>query len=250
MPYSTEGIRNIALVGHSAAGKTTLFEALLHAGGTIQIAGSVERGTTVSDFDPMEKDRKQSLNTCVASVDRGDCHINIIDTPGAADFRGPTLSALAAVETCAIVVNAHNGIEYGTQRMMHHAKSRGLARVIVVNKIDGGNIAQARRRTARGVRAGMPAGESAGAGRQDGRRLFLQAAGRAGFFDGGRSASAHHRSGRRDQRERDESFPRQGRGRFVRAGIARRVRAVSARRPSGADLFRLRAHRRGREGIA
>jgi elongation factor G len=139
MAYTTEGIRNIALVGHSAAGKTTLFEALLHAGGTIQIAGSVERGTTVSDFDPMEKDRKQSLGTCIASVDHGDCHVNIIDTPGAADFRGPTLSALAAVETCAIVVNAHNGIEYGTQRMMHHAKLRGLARVIVVNKIDGGH---------------------------------------------------------------------------------------------------------------
>ena len=139
MPYTTEGIRNIALVGHSAAGKTTLFEALLHAGGTIQTQGSVERGTTVSDYDPMEKDRKQSLSTCIASVDRNDCHINIIDTPGAADFRGPTLSALAAVETCAIVVNAHNGIEYGTQRMMHHAKLRGLARVIVVNKIDGGN---------------------------------------------------------------------------------------------------------------
>jgi elongation factor G len=139
MPYTTEGIRNIALAGHSAAGKTTLFEALLHSGGAIQIQGSVERGTTVSDYDPMEKERKQSLNTVIASVDRGDCHINLIDTPGAADFRGPTLTALAAVETCAIVVNAHNGIEFGTQRLMHHAKSRGLARIIIVNKIDGGN---------------------------------------------------------------------------------------------------------------
>ena len=139
MPYTTEGIRNIALVGHSAAGKTTLFEALLHAGGAIQVAGSIERGTTVSDFDPMEKDRKQSLSTSIASIDRNDCHVNLIDTPGAADFRGPTLSALAAVETCVVVVNAHNGIEYGTQRMMHHAKARGLARVIVINKMDGGN---------------------------------------------------------------------------------------------------------------
>jgi len=139
MAYTTEGIRNIALVGHSAAGKTTLFEALLHAGGVIGAPGSVERGTTVSDFDPLEKERKQSLNTAVASIDHDDCHVNLVDTPGAADFRGPTLSALAAVETCAIVVNAHNGIEYGVTRMMEYAKARGLARVLVVNKMDGGN---------------------------------------------------------------------------------------------------------------
>ncbi|MBN8884577.1 MAG: elongation factor G [Rudaea sp.] len=139
MAYTTEGIRNIALVGHSAAGKTTLLEALLHAGGAIQIPGSIERGTTVSDHDPLEKQRQHSLNASIASIDSGDCHINLIDTPGSQDFRGPTLTALAAVETCAVVVNAHAGIEYGTHRMMHHAKQRGLARVIVVNKIDGGN---------------------------------------------------------------------------------------------------------------
>jgi elongation factor G len=139
MAYTTEGIRNIALVGHAAVGKTTLFEALLHAGGVIGAPGSVERGTTVSDYEPMEKERKQSLNSVIASIDRGDCHINLIDTPGAQDFRGATLTALAAVETCMIVVNAHAGVEYGTQRMMHHAKTRGLARILVVNKIDGGN---------------------------------------------------------------------------------------------------------------
>ncbi|HEX7915285.1 elongation factor G [Rudaea sp.] len=139
MGYTTEGIRNIALVGHSAAGKTTLFEALLHAGGAIQTPGTIERGTTVSDHDPLEKQRQHSLNASIASIDSGDCHINLLDTPGSQDFRGPTLTALAAVETCAIVINAHAGIEYGTQRMMHHAKQRGLARVVVVNKIDGGN---------------------------------------------------------------------------------------------------------------
>ncbi|MBS0515091.1 MAG: elongation factor G [Proteobacteria bacterium] len=144
MAYTTEGIRNIALVGHSAAGKTTLFEALLHAGGAIQSPGTIERGTTVSDHDPLEKQRQHSLNASIASItitdqSRGDCHINLLDTPGSQDFRGPTLTALAAVETCAVVVNAHAGIEYGTQRMMHHARQRGLARMIVVNKIDGGN---------------------------------------------------------------------------------------------------------------
>ena len=118
MSYSTSQIRNVALAGHSSAGKTTLFEALLHAGGAIQTAGSIERGTTVSDFDPMEKSRQHSLNTAIASTDHGGIHVNLIDTPGFPDFRGPTLSAFSAVETVCIVVNASHGIEYGTRRMM------------------------------------------------------------------------------------------------------------------------------------
>lgn len=136
MSYSTAHIRNVALAGHPGAGKTTLFEALLQAGGAIPAAGSLERGTTVSDFDPMEKARGHSLNTALASVDREGLHLNLIDTPGYADFRGPTLSAFSAVETVAIVVNAGAGIEYGTRRMMDHARARNLCRIIVVNRID------------------------------------------------------------------------------------------------------------------
>ncbi|MGB0133492.1 GTP-binding protein, partial [Dokdonella sp.] len=136
MSHSTDGIRNIALAGHAGSGKTTLTEALLHAGGTIQTAGTIERGNTISDFDPMEKERQHSVQATLVAIDRGDCHVNLIDTPGYSDFRGPTLSALAAVETCAIVVNATNGIEHTTRRMMDYAKSRGLARVLVVNRID------------------------------------------------------------------------------------------------------------------
>jgi elongation factor G len=136
MAYTTEQIRNVALVGHSSAGKTTLFEALLHAGGAITTAGSVERGTTVSDFDPMEKTRVHSLNTAIAHIDHAGIHVNLIDSPGYADFRGPTLSAFSAVETACIVVNANGGVEFGTRRMMEVAKARGLCRVLVVNKID------------------------------------------------------------------------------------------------------------------
>lgn len=141
MPYSTEQIRNVALAGHPGAGKTTLFEALLHAGGALQTAGSIERGSTVSDFDPIEKDRGHSIDAAIASIDHAPhgqppIHINLIDTPGYPDFRGPTLSALAAVETLAIVVDADAGINHGTRRMMEHAKARNLCRVIVVNKID------------------------------------------------------------------------------------------------------------------
>lgn len=134
--YTTPQIRNLALAGHAGAGKTTLLEALLHAGGELQSAGSIERGTTFSDFDPQEKARGHSINSTIASIDHGGVHANIIDTPGYPDFRGPALSALAAVETCVVVVDAVNGIEHGTQRTMDHARARRLCRWLVVNRID------------------------------------------------------------------------------------------------------------------
>ncbi|MCF7222420.1 elongation factor G [Marilutibacter chinensis] len=144
MSYSTESIRNVALAGHPAAGKTTLFEALLHAGGTVQTAGSIERGTTLSDFDPIEKARGHSLDAAIASTDHGGIHLNLIDTPGYPDFRGPALSALAAVETVLVVVDADRGVEYGTRRMMEYAKTRKLCRAVVVNKIDHDGAAPGR----------------------------------------------------------------------------------------------------------
>ncbi len=134
--YRTADIRNIALTGHAGAGKTTLFEALMQAGGTLQTAGTVERGNTLSDFDPMEKARGHSINSTIAGIDHNGAHVNLIDTPGYTDFRGPTLSALAAVETCAVVVNAANGIEHSTQRLMDYARARRLCRLLIVNKID------------------------------------------------------------------------------------------------------------------
>ena len=140
MSYSTDGIRNIALAGHAGAGKTTLFEVLLHAGGATQTAGTVERGTTVSDHDPMERERKHSMGSAIASIDLGDVHINLIDTAGFQEFRGQTLSALAAVETCAIVVDAATGIAHSTRRLMERAKQRNLCRLLVVNKIDQAGI--------------------------------------------------------------------------------------------------------------
>lgn len=144
MSYSTAQIRNVALAGHPGAGKTTLFEALLHAGGALQAAGTIERGNTVSDFDPIEKERGHSIDTAIASTDHAGIHVNLIDTPGYPDFRGPALSALAAVETVAIVVDVDTGIAHGTRRMMERAGARGLCRILVVNKIDrAGNDAGA-----------------------------------------------------------------------------------------------------------
>ena len=141
MSYSTQQIRNVALAGHPGAGKTTLFEALLQAGGALQAAGSIERGSTVSDFDPIERERGHSIDAAIASTDHAAAgkelvHVNLIDTPGYPDFRGPALSALAAVETVAVVVDADAGVEYGTRRMMERAAERGLCRALIVNKID------------------------------------------------------------------------------------------------------------------
>ena len=138
--YATDAIRTIALVGHGAAGKTTLTEALLHKTGAISAPGSVEKGTTVCDFDPLEKEFKHSLTSAIVNFAHRDTHIHLIDTPGYPDFLGQSINALAAVETAAVVINAQNGIEMVTQRMMQWARERGLCRMIVINKIDAENV--------------------------------------------------------------------------------------------------------------
>jgi elongation factor G len=134
--YRTKDIRNIALVGHSGSGKTTLAEALLVKSGAKGEAGTVERGTTTMDHDPIENNYQHSLESAIASLDYQGMHLNLIDTAGIPDFRGPTLAAMTAVETTAIVVNAHSGIEQSTRRLMRRAKQRRLCRMIIINRID------------------------------------------------------------------------------------------------------------------
>ena len=97
--YTTQDIRNIALVGAGGAGKTTLLEALLHVAGAIAEPGRVDKGTTVSDFDALEKDLLHSLDSAVASFDFRGRHLNVVDTPGLPDFLGRSVSVLPAVET-------------------------------------------------------------------------------------------------------------------------------------------------------
>src|SRR5687767_9928905 len=135
--FSPEMIRTIAFVGHGASGKTTLVEALLHRAGVVAAPGSVEKGTTICDFDPLEKSYQHSLNASVVHLTTNNTRIHIVDTPGLPDFVGRAIGALPAVETAAVVVNAQNGIEMITQRMMHWAQKRNLCRFIVINKIDG-----------------------------------------------------------------------------------------------------------------
>ena len=138
--YRTKDIRNIALVGHSGSGKTTLAEALLVKSGVKGEAGTIERGTTTMDHDPLERTYQHSLDSAVASLDYKDMHLNLIDTSGIPDFRGPTLASLLAVETTAIVVNAHTGIELSTRRLMRRAKQRRLCRMIIINRIDADDV--------------------------------------------------------------------------------------------------------------
>ena len=133
-------IRTVALVGHGAAGKTTLAESLLAATGAISGRGSVEKGNTVCDFDPVEKDFGHSLQSAVCSVDWAGTHIHIVDTPGYPDFAGQAIGALAAVDTALVVINAQTGIELSTERMFNLAGQRGLCRMIVINRIDADNV--------------------------------------------------------------------------------------------------------------
>ena len=138
--YRTKDIRNIALVGHSGSGKTTLAEALLVKSGVKGEAGTIERGSTTMDHDPLERTFQHSLDSAVASLNYQGMHLNLIDTAGIPDFRGPTLASMTAVETTAIVVNAHSGIEMATRRLMRRAKQRRLCRMIVINRIDADDV--------------------------------------------------------------------------------------------------------------
>ncbi len=134
--YTTEMIRNLALTGSAGVGKTTLAEAILHQAGVVGRAGRIEDGNTISDFDELEKEHGHSLDSALLHFDYEGTHFNIIDTPGAPDFIGKSISVFPAVETVVVVIDASAGVETVTQRLMKRAEERNLPRMIIVNKID------------------------------------------------------------------------------------------------------------------
>ena len=134
--FSPDKIRNVALVGHSGAGKTTLAEALLYRAGTIQRLGTIEDGTTVTDFDPEEHARGMSLSLALAPFVWKGFKINLIDTPGYADFVGDVHAALRVSDLAIFVVSAVDGVEVQTEYAWNVAEALRVPRMVFINKLD------------------------------------------------------------------------------------------------------------------
>ncbi|MEC9373059.1 MAG: GTP-binding protein, partial [Planctomycetota bacterium] len=138
--YTTADIRNIALVGHAGAGKTTRVEQILHAVGAIGRPGSVDDKNTVCDFEPEEKEHKHSLSSALVHFDYEGKRVNLFDTPGYPDFIGAAISAMPAVETVAIVIDASKGVQTMARRLKALADERRLPSMIIINKIDHADL--------------------------------------------------------------------------------------------------------------
>jgi len=137
--YTTEFIRNVALVSHSSAGKTMLAEASLHLTGAITRLGKIEDGTTTSDFDEEEIRRGISLYTSVIPVEYRDVKINLLDTPGYTDFIGEVISALSVADGAVVLVDSVSGVEVGTEIAWNYINQFNLPRFVVINKMDREN---------------------------------------------------------------------------------------------------------------
>jgi elongation factor G len=138
-PTSPDKIRNIALISHGGAGKTTLAEAMLFDAGAIQRLGSVDQGTSTLDHDPDEQKHRQSINLAIGMLESDGVRITIVDTPGYADFQADVVEALAAVDAAIVVIDASAGVEVGTQAVWRLADERNLPRMIFINKMDREN---------------------------------------------------------------------------------------------------------------
>src|SRR5579872_6161815 len=135
-----DDVRNVALVGHGAVGKTTLADLMLFRSGTVSRAGSVDDGSSVLDFDEEEKQHKYTISSSLIHFMHAGKAFTVIDTPGYPDFIGQAIGALRAVETAVIVINAASGIEVNTRKTFALAGEEGLGRIIVLNKLDLDNI--------------------------------------------------------------------------------------------------------------
>ena len=138
-PTSPDRIRNVALISHGGAGKTSLAEAMLFDAGAIPRLGSVDGGTAALDHDPDEQKRRQSINLAIGTLEADGARITLVDTPGYADFQSDVIEALAAVDAAILVVDASAGVEVGTEEVWRLAEERKLPRFIFINKMDREN---------------------------------------------------------------------------------------------------------------
>ena len=138
-PTSPDRIRNVALISHGGAGKTSLAEAMLFDAGAIARLGSVDAGTAALDHDPDEQKRRQSINLAIGTLEADGARITLVDTPGYADFQSDVIEALAAVDAAILVVDASAGVEVGTEEVWRLAEERKLPRFIFINKMDREN---------------------------------------------------------------------------------------------------------------
>src|SRR6266496_5888013 len=137
--YRVENIRNVALISHVGAGKTSLVDAALYDSGAVTRQGRVDDGASISDYDPDELKRHMSLNVKVLPVEWKDHKINFIHTPGYADFSGEVKAGLRVADAALVVVTAEKGVEVGTEITWQYADERKLPRMVLVNKLDREN---------------------------------------------------------------------------------------------------------------
>ena len=133
---AADQVRNVVLVGHSGTGKSSLVEALLAATGTIQRPGSIEEGTTVSDFDEVEVRQQRSVNLTLEPLLHNGIKVNLLDTPGYADFTGDLRAGLRAADSALFAVSATDGIDGVTKMLWEECAAVGMPRAVVITKID------------------------------------------------------------------------------------------------------------------
>ncbi len=138
--YKSDNLRNVVLLGHGGAGKTSLAEAMLYRAGAVNRLGRVDDGTSVSDWDDEERRRQMSINASLMPCEWGDHKINVIDTPGYMDFVGEVISGIRVADAAVIVLDSTGGVEVGTEQVWHHADERKLPRLAFVNKMERENV--------------------------------------------------------------------------------------------------------------
>jgi elongation factor G len=138
--YTSDNLRNVVLLGHGGAGKTSLAEAMLYRSGAVNRLGRVDDGTSVADWDDEERRRQMSINASLIPCEWADHKLNVIDTPGYMDFVGEVISGIRVADAAVVVLDSTGGVEVGTEQVWHHASERDLPRLAFVNKMERENV--------------------------------------------------------------------------------------------------------------